>query len=315
MKTNICIITGATGYIGSHVLKHLLSKGWEIHVVADPKFGYSAIEDVRSQIDIFEYNGEINSLITYFQKVNVDVVFHLAAAVITNYKPEQVPVLIQSNIQFGTEILEAMKASSTRKIVSTGSYWQNYNSDSYNPVDLYAATKEAFEKIVKLYVDAFNVRHINLRLFDVYGEDDKRPKLWNILKKIAGTDEVIEVSPGEQQLDMVHISDVCTAYEAAYQLLLESDDIQNETFGVMTGKQYSLKSIISLYEQKMGKKMNVHFGGRAYKAREVMVPYKHYNVLPNWNAKIMIDKGLTLLTGGGKDRIVISLAADYRLAA
>ena len=313
--TNICIITGATGYIGSHVLKHLLSKGWEIHVVADPKFGYSAIEDVRSQIDIFEYNGEINSLITYFQKVNVDVVFHLAAAVITNYKPEQVPVLIQSNIQFGTEILEAMKASSTRKIVSTGSYWQNYNSDSYNPVDLYAATKEAFEKIVKLYVDAFNVRHINLRLFDVYGEDDKRPKLWNILKKIAGTDEVIEVSPGEQQLDMVHISDVCTAYEAAYQLLLESDDIQNETFGVMTGKQYSLKSIISLYEQKMGKKMNVHFGGRAYKAREVMVPYKHYNVLPNWNAKIMIDKGLILLTGGGKDRIVISLAADYRLAA
>lgn len=298
--TNICIITGATGYIGSHVLKHLLSKGWEIHVVADPKFGYSAIEDVRSQIDIFEYNGEINSLITYFQKVNVDVVFHLAAAVITNYKPEQVPVLIQSNIQFGTEILEAMKASSTRKIVSTGSYWQNYNSDSYNPVDLYAATKEAFEKIVKLYVDAFNVRHINLRLFDVYGEDDKRPKLWNILKKIAGTDEVIEVSPGEQQLDMVHISDVCTAYEAAYQLLLESDDIQNETFGVMTGKQYSLKSIISLYEQKMGKKMNVHFGGRAYKAREVMVPYKHYNVLPNWNAKIMIDKGLTLLTGGVK---------------
>lgn len=313
--TNICIITGATGYIGSHVLKHLLSKGWEIHVVADPKFGYSAIEDVRSQIDIFEYNGEINSLITYFQKVNADVVFHLAAAVITNYKPEQVPVLIQSNIQFGTEILEAMKASSTRKIVSTGSYWQNYNSDSYNPVDLYAATKEAFEKIVKLYVDAFNVRHINLRLFDVYGEDDKRPKLWNILKKIAGTDEVIEVSPGEQQLDMVHISDVCTAYEAAYQLLLESDDIQNETFGVMTGKQYSLKSIISLYEQKMGKKMNVRFGGRPYKAREVMVPYKHYNVLPNWNAKIMIDKGLTLLAGGGKDRIVISLAADYRLAA
>ena len=297
--TNICIITGATGYIGSHVLKHLLSKGWEIHVVADPKFGYSAIEDVRSQIDIFEYNGEINSLITYFQKVNADVVFHLAAAVITNYKPEQVPVLIQSNIQFGTEILEAMKASSTRKIVSTGSYWQNYNSDSYNPVDLYAATKEAFEKIVKLYVDAFNFRHINLRIFDVYGEDDKRPKLWNILKKIAGTDEVIEVSPGEQKLDMVHISDVCTAYEAAYQLLLESDDIQNETFGVMTGKHYSLKSIISLYEQKMGKKMNVHFGGRAYKAREVMVPYKHYKVLPNWKAKIMIDKGVTLLIGGG----------------
>ena len=298
MMANKCIITGATGYIGSHVLKYLLSKGWDIHIVADPKFGYDAIEDVRSQIDIFEYNGEINSLIDYFQIVNADVVFHLAAAVITNYKPEQVPVLIQSNIQFGTEILEAMKASSTRMIVSTGSYWQNYNSDNYNPVDLYAATKEAFEKIVQLYVDAFNFRHVNLRLFDVYGEDDKRPKLWNILKKIAGTDEILEVSPGEQMLDMVHISDVCTAYEAAYYLMLESTDIKNKTFGVMTGNQHSLKSIIALYEQMMGKKMNVHFGGRAYKEREVMVPYKHYNVLPNWNAKVMIDKGLTLLAGG-----------------
>ena len=299
MMANKCIITGATGYIGSHVLKYLLSKGWDIHIVADPKFGYDAIEDVRSQIDIFEYNGEINSLIDYFQIVNADVVFHLAAAVITNYKPEQVPVLIQSNIQFGTEILEAMKASSTRMIVSTGSYWQNYNSDNYNPVDLYAATKEAFEKIVQLYVDAFNFRHVNLRLFDVYGEDDKRPKLWNILKKIAGTDEILEVSPGEQMLDMVHISDVCTAYEAAYYLMLESTDIKNKTFGVMTGNQHSLKSIIALYEQMMGKKMNVHFGGRAYKEREVMVPYKHYNVLPNWNAKVMINKGLALLSMGG----------------
>lgn len=292
---NTCIITGATGYIGSHVLKYLLSKGWDIHVVADPKFGYTSLEDVRSQIDIFEYEGEINALIAYFQKVNVDVVFHLAAAVITNYKPEQVPVLIQSNIQFGTEILEAMKASSTRKIVSTGSYWQNYNSDTYNPVDLYAATKEAYEKIVQLYVDAFNFRHINLRLFDVYGEDDNRPKLWNILKKIAGTDEVLEVSPGEQKLDMVHISDVCTAYEAAYQLLSQSEDIQNETFGVMTGAQHSLKSIITLYEQKMGKKINVRFGGRPYKAREVMAPFNRYNVLPNWKAEIMIEKGLAIL--------------------
>ena len=50
---NKCIITGATGYIGSHVLKYLLSKGWDIHIVADPKFGYDAMEDVRSQIDSF----------------------------------------------------------------------------------------------------------------------------------------------------------------------------------------------------------------------------------------------------------------------
>ena len=56
---NSCIITGATGYIGSHVLKYLLSEGWDIHVVADPRFGYDNIKDVMSKIDVFEYSALI----------------------------------------------------------------------------------------------------------------------------------------------------------------------------------------------------------------------------------------------------------------
>lgn len=290
-----CIITGATGYIGSHILKYLLSREWEIHIISDPKFGYKAIEDVMSQVDVYEYDGDISGLIEYFQKIDVDVVFHLAAAVITNYKPEQVGTLIQSNIQFGTEVLEAMKFSNTRMLVTTGSYWQNYNSNTYNPVDLYAATKEAFEKIVQYYVDAYEFRHINLRLFDVYGEDDIRPKLWNILKQIAGTEKTIDVSPGGQMLDMVHISDVCTAYEAAYELLVSSSS-SNSTYGVMTGQQHSLKDIIDMYEKVLGKKLNVNFGARMYKEREVMVPYLYYNVLPNWSAKVSIEDGLKSLS-------------------
>lgn len=288
---NKCVMTGATGYIGSHVLKYLLSKGWEIHVIADPKFGYANIEDVLSQIDVFEYDGNILSLCDYFKEVKPDVVFHLAAAVITNYKPEQVPVLIQSNIQFGTEILEAMKSSETKLMVSTGTYWQNYDSDLYNPVDLYAATKEAFEKIIKYYVDAFGVRHINLRLFDVYGEDDKRPKLWNILRNIAGKDISIDLSPGEQKLDMVHISDVCTAYEAAYVYLVNNAESKNETFGVFSGEMRSLKELVSLFIEIMGTNIKVNFGGKSYKTREVMHPCSNYRKIPNWECKVNIITG------------------------
>lgn len=286
-----CIITGATGYIGSHVLKYLLSKEWEVSIIADPSFGYANIEDVLDKISIFEYDRDINSLISFFQTKNADIVFHLAAAVITNYKSEQVPIMIQSNIQFGAEILEAMKRSNTRLIVSTGSYWQNYNSESYNPVDLYAATKEAFEKIVQLYVDAFSFRHINLRLFDVYGEDDKRPKLWTYLQQIAGTDQSIDVSPGEQYLDLIHISDVCTAYEAAYKTFIEDDSIVNETYAVSTGTQKTLKDLIYIYEGITRKKLNVNFGGKKYKAREVMKPNTSFKHLPHWTAKISIYEG------------------------
>lgn len=284
-------MTGATGYIGSHVLKYLLSKGWEIHVIADPKFGYTNIKDVLSQIDVFEYDGNILSLCDYFKRIKPDVVFHLAAAVITNYKPEQVPVLIRSNIQFGAEILEAMKSSDTKLLVSTGSYWQNYNNDTYNPVDLYAATKEAFEKIVQLYVDAYGFRHVNLRLFDVYGEDDKRPKLWNALRDIAGTDQHIAVSPGEQLLDLIHISDVCTAYEAAYLALISDASISNETYGVRTGVTHSLKDAISVFEKAIGMTINVDYGLKPYKQREVMIPCSNYKYVPNWKSTILLEEG------------------------
>lgn len=286
-----CIITGATGYIGSHVTKYLLSQGWNVSIIADSEFGYGNIEDIKNQITVFEYDRKILSLIDFFNNADADVVFHLAAAVFTNYSPEQIPMMIQSNVQFGAEILEAMKHSKTRLIVTTGSYWQNYHSDTYNPVDLYAATKEAFEKIVKLYVDAHGFRHINLRLFDVYGEDDKRPKLWNILKQIAGTDKTIDVSPGEQYLDVTHISDVCTAYEAAYNLLQDESRITNETYGVCTGDQFTLKELICKFADAIGKNINVNFGGKQYKAREVMHPKSNYKQLPNWSAKVSASEG------------------------
>ena len=51
---NSCVISGATGYIGSHLLRYLLDKGWKIHIIADPKFGYANIENVLGQIDVFE---------------------------------------------------------------------------------------------------------------------------------------------------------------------------------------------------------------------------------------------------------------------
>lgn len=288
-----CIITGATGYIGSHVAKHLLSKGWNVSIIAQAEFGYSNIGDVKSQLDVFEYDGDINKLIDFFKKKNVDVVMHLAAAVITNYTPEQIPTLIRSNVEFGTEVLEAMKQSSTRLFIGTGSYWQNYNSDTYNPVDLYAATKEAFEKILQYYVDAYDFRAIILRLFDVYGEDDKRPKLWTLLRDIAGTEKTLDLSPGGQLLDLVHIDDVVRAYEHAYDLLIHYPKIRNEVYGVFSGNQVPLTEAVNLFKEILQKPIEVRFGARPYKRREVMHPCRTYQRLKGWVPEIDMAHGFS----------------------
>ena len=61
---HVGVITGATGYIGSHLLRYLLKQEWEIHIIAQPEFGYSNIEDVKDQIHIIEYEYNICLLYT-----------------------------------------------------------------------------------------------------------------------------------------------------------------------------------------------------------------------------------------------------------
>lgn len=186
------------------------------------------------------------------------------------------------------------KHSSSRLFVNTGTYWQNYDSAEYNPVDLYAATKEAFEKILKYYVEAHQFRAVTLRLYDVYGEDDKQPKLLNLLKAIAGTEKVIDVSPGEQYLDMVHISDVCAAYVKVYERLSVHPEVKNEIYGVYTHREICLKEMIALFATILGKEIHADIGGKNYKTREIMNPMKPYTCLPNWQSHVNIEEGLAL---------------------
>lgn len=314
MTKHRCVITGATGYIGSHLAKHLLSLGWEVHAITRAGSSHALLEDVKDDITLFEYSGDITSLAAYFRQVQPEVVFHLAASVLTSYLPGQIPALVQGNVQFGTEVLEAMRQCSSRLFVNTGTYWQNYNSAEYNPVDLYAATKEAFEKILKYYVEAHQFRAVTLRLYDVYGEDDKRPKLLNLLKAIAGTEKVIDISPGEQYLDMVHISDVCAAYVKAYEWLVAHPMVRNETYGVYTNQEIQLKEMIALFARILGKDIHVNIGGKTYKSREVMNPMKPYACLPNWHYRINVKDGLKLFDKLGGVKLA-ELSCPLNLAA
>ena len=273
MKKKV-LVTGATGFIGSNLCRKLLNNNFEVHILIRKNSKFDYLEDIENKLKKYVWNNSIENLSEYLKLNQIKCVFHLAAFVKTEHKMNDVENLLNSNILFGTEILEAMKYSNTKLIVNTGTYWQHYNSEEYNPVDLYAATKEAFEKIIKYYVEAENIRCITLKLFDTYGENDKRPKLINLLNKFADEGKELDMSLGEQKLDLVHVNVVTSSFLKAYKLLEENEDIKNEIFGVSSGKQISLREIVENFEKETGKKLKINWGARPYRKREVMEPIK-----------------------------------------
>jgi len=150
---------------------------------------------------------------------------------------------------------------------------------------------------MKYYIEAEGIRAITLKLFDTYGETDKRPKLINLLNQFAAEQKELRMSPGDQLIDLVHVDDVTNAFIKAYEYLLRNEQVKYKIFGISSGYEISLKDLIRLFEDVTGEKLNIIWGGREYRKREVIKLWRGYEGLPNWKCKIKLKDGLLRYKG------------------
>lgn len=289
------LVTGATGYIGSKLCERLFSDGWTVGVLVR-NAGRSLPPTLASGVTLHNYDGSTDSVLVAVRDSKPDIVFHLASLFIAEHRSENVIDLISSNVLYGTQLLEACVNSEVKYFINTGTSWQHYRSDHYDPVCLYAATKQAFEDIVDYYTAAFPLRAITLKIFDTYGPDDPRPKLVNILLKTLATGETLDMSPGDQALDFVHISDVIKAFTCcANELFARSKTLHHQRYALSSQTTVSIKELVALFESISGKKLNINFGARPYRRREVMAPWKAGARPPDWSPLVKLDVGLAEL--------------------
>ena len=288
------LLTGATGFVGSNLARRLLENGWQVHILSRAGSHLPDTSEFSLVIN-HVHDGSTESMVSCVKQAKPDIVFHLASLFLSQHSSEDIEKLIISNVLFGNQLLEAMKINNINNIINTGTSWQHYNNEKYNPVCLYAATKQAFEAILEYYVHANNFKAITLKLFDTYGLDDPRPKLFNLLNKAAISGKPLDMSIGEQLIDLVHIDDVTDAYLIAAERLLLSKVSRHECYAVSSGHPLPLKDIVELYNNIIDSNIQVNWGARPYRYREVMIPWYSGEILPCWNSNVDLISGLKSL--------------------
>lgn len=289
------LLTGATGFIGAHLTRALLLENWDLHLIVRPDSSFGSLVGLESRLRVYTHDGTTEQLCSLIDEIKPDVVFHLASLFLAQHKPSDISQLITSNVVFGTQLVEAMVHAECYCIVNTGTSWEHYENSDYDPVNLYAASKHAFEAMLEYYLNTTPLTAITLKLFDTYGSNDPRPKLIPLLKKAMDAGESLSMSPGEQLIDLVYIDDVVRAFMLAAERLLEGQAVSHERYAISSGNPIRLRELVERFGRAVGRTLPVEWGGRPYRPREVMAPWSNGKFLPGWQPQVGLEEGLSLI--------------------
>lgn len=284
------LITGATGFIGKNLIKSLEQK-YNIFLLIRETTDLTFV----SNYNFFCFKDNIDELSNYIKKNNITGVVHLASLYVAQHKSDQVKDLILSNVYLGTAIIEASVQAGVDWFINTGTFWQNYihNKEQYCPVNLYAASKQAFADMAKFYTESYPIKFVTLKLCDTYGPNDTRRKFLTLFNEISITGESLDMSEGKQKIDILHIDDVIEGFKILIELIKKRNlkNLNNE-YVLTSSKKYTLKEISLLFTNITGRNLNINWGKRVYRDREVMIPWEKGEILPHWKDRISLEEGI-----------------------
>lgn len=256
------LITGATGFIGSELLPLLINKFTDAEILCCVRDG-SHIRDIVRRYSVRVCVGIDEKVISDFAP---EFVIHLAAYNTSNEEKGDIDALVESNIRLGLYLLRALRKTTSLKLfINTGSFSQYTTvGDAY----LYSASKSAFEVFLKYYSKTYNWKYITLVPYSVYGGIKTVKRLIDYIVESVNAPIPVDMSPGEQKLDFIHVHDVANFYVTA---IRNYQDLPNgEIFHLGTGKTHTIHQLSEIVQEIMGQKCNINWGGRSYRHNDIM---------------------------------------------
>ena len=165
------LVTGGTGFVGSRLIGHLLTAGWEVHMLvrADAE---RSVRPPRGVL-IHPYRGKTVDVVAATERSKPDVVFHLASLFLAQHTPDQVASLIEANVLLGTQLLEGMSKTGVTSLVRRALHGNTTTVTSF--IRLTSTRQQSRpSKIFSLTTQMRPVSGPLPSLFDTYGPGDTR---------------------------------------------------------------------------------------------------------------------------------------------
>ncbi len=292
-------VTGASGFVGANIVRKLLSKKYDVHILSRTKKLSRRLKDIENLVTIH------NADITYFpqlknvlSKINPDYIIHLAAYGAYHYQDE-LEKIAQINIEGTRNLLEASKNIPYKCFINTGTSseygFKNRpmkEADSCNPVSYYAATKLATTHICKIFASLNNKPIATFRLFSVYGPYEEPTRFIPTITKAIIKNEFINLTSGNQRRDFIYIDDVTDAYMSALSL---GKKIQGEVFNIGTGVEHTNDEVVKTLFKSVERITRIEKGAypkRTWDAPHWRADISHTKKLLKWQPLYSLDKGL-----------------------
>lgn len=292
------LITGASGFIGSHLVRRLNSENANIHIIARAGSDLWRIADLIKGITV--HRADIRDFDKIFLCINnakPDYVFNMAAYGVdarqTNYS-----VAVDTNIKGTMNLLNALIPLGCKKFVNIGTCMEYGDKKEIiredchlEPFNIYGSTKASATILSHQIAAENNIDIVTLRAFGVFGEYEGSHKFFPhiILSLLNQTD--VNLTGCAQYRDYCYIENVVDGLLSA----ALNETLKNEIFNIGTGMIYPLKYYVDQIYEKMNISSKPRYGVIPYRTGEVWKPHPDVSKIKtalNWTPRIEFNEGL-----------------------
>jgi len=309
--SELVAVTGAEGFIGSHLVEELVAKGCRVRaMVLYNSFGSwgwleRLDEDVMANVEVqlgdVRDSGSVMNLMR-----DVDVAYHLAALIAIPFSYVAPRTYVETNVGGTLNVLEAARTLGTRRIVQTSTS-EVYGTARVVPIpethplqaqSPYSASKIGADKLVESYHLSFGLPAVTLRPFNTYGpRQSARAVIPTIISQIAAGNSVIKLGSLDPTRDFTFVKDTARAFVAVG--AAEPALVEGKTLNAGSGRDISIGDLVLRIANIMGEEIDVVADAPRQRPADsevmrLLADSSAMTKATGWSPSVTLDQGLAI---------------------